>query len=200
MQASPFIDYYQLLQVSPAAELETIQRVYRVLAARYHPDNPNTGDAGRFNRLAAAYETLSKREARAAYDVAYHLHIAQPFKVFELKEFAPGLEGERNRRMGILCLLFNRRRANPEAAGLSILDLENQTGFPREHLQFTLWCLKESELVRQNETTDFAITGQGVDYLEKNLPSHQILHEMMKAAELGESDRVPVDLAAHNTA
>jgi curved DNA-binding protein len=200
MPDSPFIDYYQLLQVSPAAELETIQRVFRLLASRYHPDNPHTADAERFHRLTRAYETLSKRETRAAYDVQYQLHIAQPLRVFELKEFAPGMDGERNRRMGILCILFNRRRSNPEAAGLSILDLENQTGFPREHLQFTLWCLKESELIRQNETTDFAITGQGVDYLEKNLPSNQILYEMMKAAEMGHSDRLKVDLAAHNTA
>jgi curved DNA-binding protein CbpA len=201
MQDSPFIDYYQLLQVSPTAELETIQRVFRLLASRYHPENPHTGDAGRFQRLTRAYEILSKRETRAAYDVAHQLHIAQPLKVFELREFAPGIDGERNRRMGILCILFNRRRSNLEAPGLSILDLENQTGFPREHLQFTLWCLKESELIRQNETTDFAITGQGVDYLEKNLPSNQILYEMMKATEMGDSDRLKVDdLAAHNTA
>ncbi len=200
MQDPPFIDYYQLLQISPMAELETIQRVFRLLAGRYHPDNPHSGDAGRFNRLTRAYEILSKRETRAAYDVAYQLHHTRPLKVFELKEFAPGIDGERNRRMGILCLLFNRRRSNPEAAGLSILDLENQTGFPREHLQFTLWCLKESELIRQDETTDFAITGDGVEFLEKNLPSNQILYEMMKAAELGESDRLEVDLAAHHTA
>jgi curved DNA-binding protein CbpA len=201
MQDSPFIDYYQLLQVSPTAELETIQRVFRLLASRYHPENPHTGDAGRFHRLTRAYEILSKRETRAAYDVAHQLHIAQPLKVFELREFAPGIDGERNRRTGILCILFNRRRSNLEAPGLSILDLENQTGFPREHLQFTLWCLKEAELIRQNETTDFAITGQGVDYLEKNLPSNQILYEMMKAAEMGDSERLKMDdLAAHNTA
>jgi curved DNA-binding protein len=201
MQDSPFIDYYQLLQVSPAAELETIQRVFRMLASRCNPENPHTADAGRFNRLTRAYEILSKRESRAAYDAAYQLHRTQPLKVFELREFAPGIDGERNRRMGILCLLFNHRRSNPEVPGLSILDLENQTGFPREHLQFTLWCLKESELIRQNETTDFAITGQGVDYLEKNLSSHQILYEMMKAAEMGDSERLKVvDLAAHNTA
>jgi curved DNA-binding protein CbpA len=200
MQDPPFIDYYQLMQISPSAEAETIQRVFRLLASRYHPDNPHTGDAGRFQRLTRAYEILSKGETRAAYDLAYQLHTTLALKVFELKEFAPGIDGERNRRMGVLCLLLNRRRSNPEAAGLSILDLENQTGFPREHLQFTLWCLKESGLIRQDETTDFAITGDGVDYLEKNLPSHQILYQLMQAAERGESDRAEAPLAAHNIA
>jgi curved DNA-binding protein CbpA len=200
MPDEPFIDYYQLLQISPDAETETIQRVFRMLANRYHSENPHTGDPDRFHRLTRAYETLSSRATRAAYDLAYQLHHAQPLRVFELKEFAPGIDGEPNRRLGILCLLYNRRRSNPEAAGLSILDLESRTGFPREHLQFTLWRLKEAELVRQNETTDFAITGHGADYLETNLPSNQVLYQLMKAAELGDFTRSETGLAAHNTA
>ena len=188
------------MQISPAAEVETIQRVYRLLANWYHPDNPHTGDAGRFARLTRRLRNPVEARNPRRLRWEYQSHIAKPLKVFELKEFAPGIDGERNRRMGILCVLFNRRRSNPEAAGLSILDLENQTGFPREHLLFTLWCLKELELVRQDETTDLAITGRGVEYLEKNLPSNQVLHELMKTAEMGDSDRVPVDLAAHNTA
>ena len=41
---SPPPDYYEFLQISPNAEPETIHRVYRFLAGRYHPDNPDTGD------------------------------------------------------------------------------------------------------------------------------------------------------------
>ena len=37
-------EYYELLQISPNAEAETVHRVYRLLAARYHPDNPHTGN------------------------------------------------------------------------------------------------------------------------------------------------------------
>lgn len=188
MHGEPFIDYYQLMQISPAAEVETIQRVYRMLADRYHPDNPQTGDPGRFLRLTQGFEILSKRETRAAYDLAYQLQITRPLKIFELKEFAPGIEGERNRRMGILCLLYNRRRSNPDAAGLSILDLEKLTNIPREHLIFTMWCLKEAELARQDENSDFAITGHGVEYLETNLPANQVLDHLMKAAEIGDSE------------
>jgi curved DNA-binding protein CbpA len=190
MPDEPFVDYYQLLQISPAAEPETIQRVFRGMANWYHPDNPETGDAARFDRLTRANEVLNRRESRAAYDAAYQAHTARPHQVFERKEFAPGIEGEQNRRLGLLCLLYNRRRANPESAGLSILDLENQTGFPREHLQFTLWCLKEAELARQAETTDYAISGRGVEYLEKTLPSNPVLYEMVKATETGDSARM----------
>ena len=38
-------NYYEFLQISPNAEPDTIHRVYRFLAARFHPDNPETGDA-----------------------------------------------------------------------------------------------------------------------------------------------------------
>jgi curved DNA-binding protein CbpA len=199
MHDEPFVDYYQLLQISPAAEGETIQRVFRLMENWYHPENPHTADAVRFARLTRANEVLSRRETRIAYDAAYQAHTAKPFQVFERKEFAPGIDGEQNRRLGLLCLLYNRRRANPESPGLSILDLENQTGFPREHLQFTLWCLKEAELARQAETTDFSITGRGVEHLEKNLPSNPVLHEVVKATEMGDSERIANRLAVHNT-
>ncbi len=200
MPNEPFVDYYQLMQISPTAEAETVQRVFRMMADRYHPDNPQTGDAGRFARLKRGYDILSHREKRAAYDRAYQLHTSQPLSVFNLKEFAPGIDGERNRRIGILCLLYNRRRSNPEVPGLSILDLETQTGIPREHLHFTLWRLKEDELVFQDENTDFAITGAGADSVETNLPSNQVLYQLMKAAELGDFDRREPGLTAHSTA
>jgi curved DNA-binding protein len=61
-------DYYEFLQISPGAEAETIHRVYRFLAARFHPDNQKTGDADSFFLLQQAYEVLSNPERRAAYD------------------------------------------------------------------------------------------------------------------------------------
>ena len=52
------INYYDLLQINPRAEIETIERVYRIMAARYHPDNQQTGDAARFRQLTEAYQLL----------------------------------------------------------------------------------------------------------------------------------------------
>jgi curved DNA-binding protein len=36
-------DYYEVLQVSTSADPDTITRVYRLLAQRFHPDNQKTG-------------------------------------------------------------------------------------------------------------------------------------------------------------
>ncbi len=55
------VNYYDLLQINPRAEVETIDRVYRILASRYHPDNQQTGDPERFRMLTEAYQLLKTR-------------------------------------------------------------------------------------------------------------------------------------------
>ena len=62
------INYYDLLQINPRAEIETIERVYRIMAARYHPDNKQTGDAERFRVLTDAYQMLRDPVKRKEYD------------------------------------------------------------------------------------------------------------------------------------
>ena len=183
MSQPEFIDYYELLQISPNAEFETVQRVYRMLATRYHPDNPNSGDVDKFLLLNEAYEVLSSAERRKAYDGEYQAHRTEPLPVFHLRDFTGGVDSEENRRMGILCLLYTRRRTNPENAGMSILEFETLMSMPREHLMFTLWYLKEKELTRQNEASDFVITAEGVDEVEKTLPTKEILYKLLRGTE-----------------
>ena len=68
------IDYYEILRVGPQADEDTIERVYRTLADRFHPDNPSTGDPETFLRLGEAYETLSNPAKRAEYNVVRQQH------------------------------------------------------------------------------------------------------------------------------
>ena len=185
MPDNGFTDYYELLQISPNAEIETIQRVYKMLAARHHPDNVETGDLDKFLALKRAFETLSNPALRAEYDALYQQRNTEPIELFELKEFSLGVEGESNRRMGILCLLYNRRRSNPEDPGMSLLEFESMMSVPREHLMFTMWYLREHNCVRQDDASDYVITGEGVDYVEKNLPTNKLLFRLLKAAESG---------------
>ncbi len=191
-----FVDYYELMQISPNAEPETVQRVFRLLAGRYHPDNPETGQTDRFLLLNEAYEVLSDTDARAAYDLSYHRRQVEPIGIFNLKEFAVGIDGESNRRMGILCLLYNRRRANPDYPGISLLEFETLMSFPREHLEFTLWYLKEKSFLRQGAESDYVICAEGIDYVETHLPNNRILYRMLKAAETGSVRSVSSDMSA----
>jgi len=189
-----FVDYYELMQISPNAELPTIQRVYRLLAARYHPDNPETGNTDQFVLLQKAYEVLSDPEARAQYDSALAQQSGGPMPVFEMKEFVVGIDAEMNRRLGVLCLLYNRRKSDPEKPSLSIMDMEAKMALPREYLEFTIWYLKEKELVRRDEnTSEILISAKGIDFAEQNLPSSRIVYKLLKSGSGGGGGTVDED-------
>jgi len=185
MAAAEIVDYYELLQISPHAEAETIQRVYRMLAARFHPDNPHTGDMEMFIKLREAYEVLGQPQRRAEYDERLRADQAQPVPVFAMKDFVVGVEAETNRRLGVLCLLYNRRKTHPERASLSMLDLEAMTSLPREHLEFTIWYLKEKAYLERDQTTsDYTITSEGVDWVESKMTSSRIVYRLLKSPEM----------------
>lgn len=71
MNQDSYVDYCEDLQVSPNADLETVERVYRLLAKRYHPDNSLTGNNEKFSIITTAYKILSDAEKRAAFDAKY---------------------------------------------------------------------------------------------------------------------------------
>ena len=74
-------DYYSLLGVSKTASEREIQRAYRKLARKLHPDL-NPGDKlaeDKFKNINEAYEVLSNVETRDKYDRyghnwKYYLH------------------------------------------------------------------------------------------------------------------------------
>jgi molecular chaperone DnaJ len=62
-------DYYEVLKVSPEADIDAIRRAFYALAREWHPDVADAPDAeARFRELAEAYSVLSKHESRVLYD------------------------------------------------------------------------------------------------------------------------------------
>lgn len=64
-------NYYEILEVNKSASPETIAKVYKFLAKKYHPDaNPNNSKEAeeKFKQISEAYEILSDIEKREAYD------------------------------------------------------------------------------------------------------------------------------------
>jgi curved DNA-binding protein CbpA len=160
-------DYYELLQISPNAEPETIHRVYRLLAQRYHPDNQQTGDETRFRALVDAYEQLTDPVRRAQYDVIYNEVRKSRWQPVAAPERADNpIEVEQMVRMTVLEVLYEQRRTEPGRAGVFLLDLEQLTGQPREHLEFTMWYLTKKNLISREDNSKLSITAEGVDYLE----------------------------------
>jgi hypothetical protein len=175
------IDYYEVMQISRNADMETIQRVYKIMATRFHPDNPRTGNTEKFLLLKKAYEVLSDPEQRAKYDGASAAAEDSPLPIFELQDFVYGLQGEINRRLGVLALLYNKRRADLDHAGMSLLDLEKRMAFPREHLEFAIWYLRAKGYVQQEDNSDCGITADGIDFIETHSTSDELVERLIHA-------------------
>ena len=151
------VDYYEVLQISTSAEPETIHRVYRLLAQRLHPDNRQTGNEEKF-RVQYEINHINQRQER------WRL-------VEEGGKSATGFDNEQNTRLMVLEALYTRRRLEPGSPGIFSTDLEDLTGRPREHLEFTIWYLVQKGFVLRGDNSRLLITADGVDYLEENYRS-----------------------------
>lgn len=67
-------DYYDVLGVEKGASEQDIKKAYRRVAMKFHPDrNPDDKDADhKFKEATEAYEVLSDKERRQAYDQFGH--------------------------------------------------------------------------------------------------------------------------------
>ena len=162
----PFFDYYDVLQLSSKADPDTIHRVYRLLAQRHHPDNPDTGSEEIFKRLLEAYEVLSDPELRTAYDVRHGSEQRIRWKIFNQPKAAQGKDAERRKRLGILSVLYTRRVNEPTQPSMSLPELEDLLAVPREHLEFSLWYLKERGWITRSDNGRHVITAGGVEQAE----------------------------------
>lgn len=167
MSSAAFVDYYETLQISPNADPETVHRVFRILAQRYHPDNPDTGDSTMFRLISEAYDVLKEPESRAAYDVHHRDTRRLNWKIFDQSNSAQGVEAERRKRQGVLSLLYRKRVMQPEQAGMTLKEFEELLGVPKEHLEFTLWFLKENHCMTRTDNGRHFITIKGVELAEE---------------------------------
>jgi curved DNA-binding protein len=174
-------DYYEFLQISPLAEPDTIHRVYRFLAARFHPDNQDTGNAEKFFLLKEAYELLSDPERRAAYDATRQASEPPPLSTWI--DFMDSMEGETNRRLAVLAVLYFQRRTNPYAPEVSFRDVENRLGFPRDYLEFTAWYLRTKGYITRADNSCFTITAEGVDFVETQRVNIPVLDKLLTTGE-----------------
>ena len=188
MPERPFVDHYGVLHLSPTADTETVERVYRLLAKRYHPDNAASGDVDKFNEVHSAYEVLSNPEARAAHDVKHDQEQGLQWQIFEQGAAADDRDQDQRLFHGILSLLYVARRRDPDHGGLGPVHLERMLGTPREHLAFPLWYLKRRGFIEIIGSGLVAITVDGVDKLSSSqlaLPDDRLLAE----SSIGEQQR-----------
>jgi curved DNA-binding protein len=177
LKVMEMIDFYELLQISPNADTETIHRVYRYLAARFHPDNAETGDSAKFQLVKSAYDVLSNPTHRREYDAKRQGMVVQPLS--SSIDFMDHLEGEVNRRIAVLAVLYYHRRMSPNSPDVSLADIEKKLGFPRDYLDFTLWYLVRKKYINKADNADYALTAEGVDFVEKERVALPVLNGLL---------------------
>lgn len=184
---NPFVDYYEVLQLSQNADGETIERVFRLLAKRYHPDNAASGDEARFRALHDAFVTLSDAERRAEYDVDFDRQKKRQWQIFDDGSSDDSPFRDQLIFEGVLSLLYAARRRNPSKPGLGPLYFEEMLGIPREHLEFPLWYLKKRGYTETLETGEVAITVDGIDKMNEDEASLSGKRMLRKASAVDAS-------------
>lgn len=167
MDDHQFCDYYELLQVSPNADSDTIRRVFKHLAKKCHPDLNNGGDAERFRQLLKAHVILTDPEMRAAYDVHYQEYWDRKWNL--LRQAGDGRSGldSAELRERLLTLFYVQRRTDMRQPGLGDMELARLLRTPAEFVEFELWYLKEKGWIYRLESGHLAISVAGVDEIER---------------------------------
>ena len=165
-----FTDYYELLQISPNANSETIERIFRYFAMLYHPDNQETGDVSRFSEIVEAHNTLRDPVKRAQYDIQHKRHLNVRRELAQEATNTVGFERDAVIQDKLLSLLYVKRRNEGSNPGIGDYELEQLVGCPREHLEFHLWYMKAKGWIGRLENGMLAITADGVD--RANSESH----------------------------
>jgi curved DNA-binding protein CbpA len=177
-------DHYETLQVSVNADLDTIHRLFRILAQRFHPDNQATGDAEQFRRLSEAYETLSDPARRAQYDIQHLQQRRERSRLLaEMVRVQTDVEFEHLARMTILEALYARRRLEPREPGVMDADLVELVGKTRDELEFTLWYLSQKKLIDRQDGSRIVITVEGVAHFEEHCVKHRDLLRLTAPAQ-----------------
>jgi hypothetical protein len=163
MENSKFIDYYEILEISPNANSGTVDRMFRYFALRYHPDNPDTGDRLRFDVVAEAHDALKDPVKRARYDIQHKNHSSFRWNLAKEASDSKGIERDVDIQNKLLSFFYVKRRQNVSDPGINHLELEQLLGCPAEHLEFHLWYLKEKGWIGRTENGTLLITVEGVD-------------------------------------
>ncbi len=201
MSEDEFVDYYKMFQLSPNADTETIERIYRHLAKKYHPDNSESADADRFRQIVDGHRTLVDPEARAGYDVKYQEYWNRKWRLASEAGNGTVFGDDLLARKRLLSLLYVQRRRNTHNPGMGNQEMARLLCSPYELVEFHLWYLRSKGWVERLESGQLAITAEGVDEVERGrillTPDH-LLEERIQVGERGE-EKVNGDLGLLDT-
>ena len=167
MSTDEFVDYYELLQLSPNADADTVEHSFRYFAKKFHPDNCKSADTDRFRQIVEAHLLLSDPETRAGYDVKYQDYWNRKWRIASEASDSAAFSEDQVTRERLLSLLYVQRRRNLNSPGMGGYEIARLICTPIELVEFHLWYLKAKGWVERLDTGLLAITATGVDQVEQ---------------------------------
>jgi curved DNA-binding protein len=163
-----FVDYYDVLQVSPNCDAHALETAYRHLVKRHHPDHSKTADVSKFTELTEAFRFLRDSEKRADYDRFYFIRTGRKNEPnehagLEVDEKTAVSDSEVHDR--ILLNLYKKRREHASDPGILGWSLQEMLGCSDDSFEFHSWYLKSKGFIELTEQGTLAITIQGVDHV-----------------------------------
>lgn len=165
MSTDEFIDFYEILQVTPNCDIKLIEGAYRHFAKIYHPDHERTADIDRFSAVIDAYNTLKFPHKRAEYDLLYwrRKDVAEA-PAEPIVSTATALSDAALQK-NILMFLYKARRENFHANGVGAYAIQDHFRCTDDNFEFHIWYLRSKGYIEVTEHGTLAITVDGVDHV-----------------------------------
>jgi len=181
--------HYDTLEVSRNASPDAIERMFRHLATKHHPDAG--GDKAKFNGLIEAFEVLRDDDSRAAYD---HQLINESREISRLVENSKQAGPDAALRHELLCLFYARRREQGSSPALGEMAIQKTLNLSEHVIEFHLWYFKEKGWIARWENGGYTITAEGVDQIdatELRLSSHLRITSVNNTTAAAQGAMVP---------
>jgi hypothetical protein len=111
-------------------------------------------------------------------------------------DFMDQAQGDLNRRLAVLAILYYRRRMYPDTPEVDLTEIEQRMGFPRDYLDFTMWYLTKKRYITRADNAEFTLTVEGVDFIETQRTALPVLDKLLTSGSQSDDDHRPGRLPA----
>ena len=177
--AGKFQDHYKILGVDPKAAPDIIQLAYNALFAVYNAKTGTGPDSQKLEEITLASEVLGEPTARKMFDAVRGGDDERDIS-FTGMDFFNGMQNELDRRMTLLCVLYDVRCQNPRVPLITMRQLEKIVDMTELQIELALWYVKTLGFVTVDDKSKMLITAQGMDYLQSNAPDPSSIWRFLK--------------------
>jgi curved DNA-binding protein CbpA len=176
--AGKFQDHYKILGIDPKSTLDIIQLAYNALRDVYAPNGTGPNHE-KFDEITLAIEVLSDPVGRKMFDSVRGGDDDRDIS-FSGMDFFNSLQSERDRRMTMLCVLYDVRRQNPRVPLITMRQFEKIVDMTEEQIQMALWYAKTLGWVSVDDKSKMQISAAGMDFLQANAPDPASIWPFLK--------------------